>query len=79
MIKTHDFKQQQIQQKFKTFYGETCVDDCYAKQKFLPELKVKVKGSKGKNSVDAAVEIAFYDAFQGLPPFIMDVLEKKKK
>jgi 16S rRNA G966 N2-methylase RsmD len=72
-MKTHDFTQQQIQQKFNTIYG-----DIPYKQKVLPKLKGKVKGQKNEYGVDLAVELAFYDAFKELPPFLNSIMEGKK-
>lgn len=68
----HNFTQKQIQQKFRQVYG----DDDYSQEKFLPKLKQNVQGEKVKQGVDFAVELAFYDAFQGLPPIVMKMMEK---
>lgn len=73
-MKTHDFTQQQIQQKFNTIYGDVIP---YAKQKLLPKLKGKVKGPKVKEGVDLAVELAFYDTFKEFP-FLARIMEDKK-
>lgn len=70
----HEFTDADVIHAFKHVFDE----NEYAKEKLLPKLKEYVCGSKIKNGVDLAVELAFYDAFHGLSPFVVSLFLLKK-
>jgi len=71
---SHEFTETDITNIFNKVFG----NDEYAKEKLLPNLHRYVAGEKVKEGIDLAVEFAFYDAFDGLPPFVVSVFEMKK-